>query len=109
MFISTGLHTCFHAYPKSASKRLSKTSSTISVSDHEDDVYKLMRGIDNRLKTSGAKKITVIFVTEGRLYNLFPTDSSMQNVVDQCIWKFNRLVARAAHEFGFVVLEVITL
>lgn len=106
MFISTGLHTCFHAHLKSASKKSSKSASTIIVSDHEDDVYKLMRGINNRLKTSEAKKMTVIFVTEGRLYNLFPTDPSMQNVVDKCVWRFNRLVARAAHAFGFVVLEV---
>ena len=104
IFISTGLHSCYHAYFRHSTD----SKSNNLVSDHEKDVYKLMKGIDNRLKTLKATKTTVVFVTEGRLYNLFTTDPSMQNEVDECVWRFNRHLARAAHEFGYAVLEVLT-
>ena len=102
VFISVGLHTCYHAYFK-------KPFNEDLISSHKYDIYKLLRGIQTRLKGHRIKKPTVVFITGGRLYNLFNKDATMQTKVDECILRFNRDVSRAVHEFGFIVLEVIVL
>jgi hypothetical protein len=54
--------------------------------------------IDRHNTTSG-KKIVVIASTAGR------GGGNIDNVVHQCSWRFNRILAHEAHKQGFVVLD----
>lgn len=95
--ISTGLHTCFHALPPQNGKEANWTM----VENHQKDLKKLMVTIKAGLeRTKHLGETIVIFTTSGRIHSV-PHDP----IMDDCIYRFNRIVAKEAHDNGFPVLE----
>ena len=73
--------------------------------NHEADVPRLMEAVraalDRVSATPGRTKQTlVIFVTAGRIHNR-PIEPHM----DDCVYRFNRVLAHGAHKYGFPVFE----
>jgi hypothetical protein len=60
---------------------------------------KAVRVAIDRHNTTSGKKTVVIASTAGR------GGGNIDNVVHQCSWKFNRILAHEAHIQGFVVLD----
>ena len=77
--ISTGLHTCFHALPP----QNGKVANWTMVKNHQLDLKKLMVTINKAL------------------HRTEPHDP----VMDDCIFRFNRIMAKEAHDAGFPVFE----
>ena len=97
--ISTGLHTCFHALPPQNGKEANWTM----IKNHQQDLRKLMVAINkalNRTKDLPTPQTIVIFTTAGRIHSA-PHDP----VMDDCIFRFNRIMAKEAHDAGFPVFE----
>lgn len=92
--IQVGLHTCFHAV--TTADNVNKTM----LQQHEAGLKVLMDNIQiaiDRPNLSGHKTL-VIFITSGRT-------GILDYRADQCIWRFNRVLAREAHRHKFTVLE----
>ena len=72
------------------------------VENHQKDIPKLMQLIRSALERSkNVAPTIVIFTTAGRIHST-PHD----HVMDECVYKFNRILAREAHKYGFPVFEV---
>lgn len=92
--IQIGLHTCVHGVGNSS-----------MIKKHEDDIPLFMALVNESihrpfevLENNPQGKSMVIFVLAGRSGN-----PGVE--YDRCTWRFNRLVAKWAHKFGFAVLE----
>ena len=71
------------------------------VENHQRDLKKLMTTIKSALeRTKGLAQTIIIFSTAGRIHSI-PHDP----VMDECIFKFNRIMAKEAHDAGFPVFE----
>lgn len=90
--IHVGLHTCIHA--------LANNNNETMVQQHETAIPIMMKAIRTAIDRipSSLPKTTVIIQLPGRAGN---TDAR----IDYCSRRFNRLLAKNAHEFGFSVFE----
>jgi hypothetical protein len=96
--LQMGLHSCWHSNPQGLySQHLSAINQTM-VDLHLLGVYKLFGAVKKAIRKTSRTK-TVIVVTSG--FTGFPDSTS----IDECILRFNRVAAHAAHLYGFAVLE----
>lgn len=88
-----GLHTCVHScHP---------TLNETTIKRHEEDIPLLMKAVKtavDRHPTQSGLPTIVIVSTAGRAGNPEPK-------INQCAWRYNRILAHEAHKHGFVVLE----
>jgi hypothetical protein len=105
--IQTGMHSCWHASPQGYYSKHLQTFNHSMVDQHVKDLKKLFSTIRNATVIANNKidnknnrgTKAVIVVTSGATG--MPNGTEM----DECILKFNRAAADAAHAHGFAVLE----
>lgn len=102
--LQMGLHSCWHTHPEGLYSTELKDINETMIERHLSDIEKLMAAVrkavdaSNRSSSKGGTK-TVIVVTSGS------TGMGKAARIDECILKFNRMAANAAHAYGFAVLE----
>jgi hypothetical protein len=98
-----GLHTCLHSYDVK-----NRTFNATTVLRHESELPMFMKAVRvaiDRHNTTTGKKTVVIASTAGRGGNIDHQGGNLDNVVHQCSWRFNRIMAHEAHKQGFVVFD----
>jgi hypothetical protein len=108
--IQTGMHACWHADPAGLYSDGLKEANKTMIKKNIDDFELLMmsvRGAINRRfehdKEKGRPRpvTRVVVVTSGATY----TEAEGSERMEHCILRMNRAAARAAHKYGFAVLE----
>jgi len=100
--IQTGMHSCWHAHPEGEfSAHLHEVNNSM-IDSHAASLDKLMKAVRVAVDrpTNGTAPTTVIVLTSGAVGMQNKGDS-----INNCILKYNRIAAAAAHAQGFAVLE----
>ena len=108
LIVQLGLHSCWHTHPEGLYTLFNRFNESM-LGRHLEGIPRLMsavRGaVNSQINKAGddlaaLKNVTqVIFMTSGN------TGSANGTNMDACISRVNRLVADAAHMYGFAVLE----
>ena len=108
--IQTGMHACWHADPAGIYSENLKAVNTSMIKKNVEDFDKLMnsarkavnrRFVHDRDKGKPKPATRVIVVTSGATYS----ENVGAERMEHCILHMNRAAAKAAHKYGFAVLE----
>jgi hypothetical protein len=106
--IQTGMHTCWHADPAGLYSEQLKEQNKTMIKQNLDNFEVLMKNVraavNRRFEWDkehgrGEPATRVIVVTSGATY------AEKGAHIENCILRMNRAAARAAHKYGFAVLE----
>lgn len=108
--VQFGMHTCWHASPQGLYSTHLTATNTSMLDAHLAGIHRLMSAIRRAVDHPGRalqageedrrKPVTVVIVTSGA-----SGMSENGTSIDDCILRFNRAAERAAHDYGFAVLE----
>ena len=101
MTVQTGMHSCWHAHPEGEfSAHIHEINSSM-IENHATSLERLMKAVRTAVErpTNASASTMVIVVTSGSV------GMAKGDNINNCILRFNRLAAAAAHAQGFAVLE----
>ena len=105
--IQTGMHSCWHAHPEGEFSAHLKETNTTLIETHAIAIHKLMKAVRSAIDrpTNASTPTLVVISTSGAVGLLNKAEQYKADGINNCILRFNRIVAEAAHAHGFAVLE----
>lgn len=108
--VQMGMHSCWHSNPEGLYSKHLHEVNTSMVEDHLNGIPKLMQSIRNAIDRDVTAASTVEGAQQTRPMVIVVTSGSagmeLAGVsIDGCVQRFNRAATKAAHEYGFAVLD----